>query len=89
MPSLRIGIIGTQFAARLHLNNYKPLQGAKVEILAVASRTKGSAAELAKKFGIPQVVDDYRHGARNSRVATFSSMVCGLGYRSLSRCLTT
>ena len=60
MPPLRIGIIGAQFAAHLHLNNYKPLRGAKVEILAVASRTKGSAEELAKKFGIPQVVDDYR-----------------------------
>jgi predicted dehydrogenase len=60
MPPLRIGIIGAQFAAHLHLNNYKPLRGAKVEILAVASRTKGSAEALAKKFGIPQVVDDYR-----------------------------
>ena len=60
MPPLRIGIIGAQFAAHLHLNNYKPLRCAKVEILAVASRTKGSAEALAKEFVIPQVVDDYR-----------------------------
>ena len=60
MPPLRIGIIGAQFAAHLHLNNYKPLRGAKVEILAVASRTKASAEALAKQFGIPQAVDDYR-----------------------------
>jgi predicted dehydrogenase len=51
MPPLRIGIIGFQFAAHLHLNYYKPLRGAKVEILAVASRTKGNAEALAKKFG--------------------------------------
>jgi predicted dehydrogenase len=38
MPPLRIGIMGAQFAAHLHLNNYKPLRGAKVEILAVAAR---------------------------------------------------
>jgi predicted dehydrogenase len=60
MPTLRIGIIGAQFAARLHLNNYKPLRGAKIEIMAVASRRKESAEALAKEFGIPQAVDDYR-----------------------------
>jgi predicted dehydrogenase len=61
MSPLRIGIIGANFAAHLHLNNYKPLRGAKVEILAVASRTKGKAEALANKFGIPQVIDDYRN----------------------------
>jgi predicted dehydrogenase len=60
MPPLRIGIIGAQFAAHLHLNNYKSLRGVKVEIPAVASRTMGSAETLAKKFGIPEAVDDYR-----------------------------
>ena len=60
MPPVRIGIIGAQFAAHLHLHNYKPLRGSKVEILAVASRTKAHAEELAKEFGIPQAVDDYR-----------------------------
>ncbi len=60
MPPLRIGVIGAQFAAHLHLNNYKPLRGSKVEIPAVASRTMGSAEALAREFGIPQAVDDYR-----------------------------
>lgn len=32
MPPLRIGIIGAQFTAHLHLNNYKPLRGVKVQI---------------------------------------------------------
>jgi predicted dehydrogenase len=60
MPPLRIGIIGAQFAAHLHLHNYKPLRGSKVEILAVASRTKESAEAFANRFGIPQFFDDYR-----------------------------
>jgi predicted dehydrogenase len=60
MPPLRIGIIGAQFAADLHLHNYQRLRGSKVEIMAVASRTQGSAEALAKKFGIPQAVDDHR-----------------------------
>ena len=60
MQPLRIGIIGAQFAAHLHLHNYKPLRGARVDIVAVASRTKKSAEALAKKFAIPEAVDDYR-----------------------------
>jgi predicted dehydrogenase len=60
MQPLRIGIIGAKFSAHLHLSNYKALRGAKVEIMAVAARTKGSAEALAKLFAIPQAVDDYR-----------------------------
>jgi predicted dehydrogenase len=40
MNLLRIGMVGAQFAARLHLENYCPLRGSKVEITAVASRTR-------------------------------------------------
>jgi len=60
MASLRIGIAGAQFAARLHLENYCPLRGAKVEITAIASRTKGRAEELARIYNIASVADDYR-----------------------------
>ena len=37
---LRIGMVGAQSAARLHLENYCPLRGSKVEITAGASRTR-------------------------------------------------
>ena len=60
MDLLRIGIVGAQFAAHLHLQNYKPLRGSKVEIAGIASRTKARAEELARKFSIPHVADDYR-----------------------------
>ncbi len=60
MAPLRIGMVGAQFSARLHLENYRSLRGSKVEIMAVASRTKERAEELAKKFRIPSVAGDYR-----------------------------
>ncbi|HSR11227.1 MAG TPA: Gfo/Idh/MocA family oxidoreductase, partial [Thermodesulfobacteriota bacterium] len=60
MDSLRIGMVGAQFAAHLHLHNIKPLRGKRVEILAIASRTRSQAEKTAKEFGIPEVVDDYR-----------------------------
>lgn len=60
MEPVRIGIVGSQFAAHLHLQNYKPLRGSKVEIRAIASRTKDRAEDTARKFDIPNVVDDYR-----------------------------
>jgi predicted dehydrogenase len=60
MGPLRIGMVGAQFAARLHLENYRSLRGSKVEITAIASRTKERAEELAQKFHIPSVAGDYR-----------------------------
>ena len=60
MKPLRIGIVGAQFAAHLHLQNYRPLRGSRVEIQAIASRTKARAEEVAGKFNIPNTVDDYR-----------------------------
>jgi predicted dehydrogenase len=60
MERLRLGIVGAQFAAHLHVHNYKALRGSKVEIVAVASRTKSKADDFAAKFKIPAVVDDYR-----------------------------
>jgi predicted dehydrogenase len=60
MDLLRIGMVGAQFAARLHLQNFERLRGSKVEIPAVASRTRARAEEFAKKHNIPEVCDDYR-----------------------------
>ena len=60
MDLLRIGIVGAQFAAHLHLQNYHRLRKLKIEIPAVASRTRARAEEFAKKHNIPEVADDYR-----------------------------
>src|SRR5512142_872928 len=60
MDLLRVAMVGSQFAARLHLQNYRPLRGAKVEIAAIASRAKEHAEAAAREFKIPMVVEDYR-----------------------------
>jgi len=60
MDKVRLGMIGSQFAAHLHLNNYSKLRGSKVDILAVASRNKDHASRFAKKFDIKDYYDDYR-----------------------------
>ena len=60
MERVSIGMIGAQFAARLHLNGLSKLRGTKVEVAAVASRHIDHAANFAKDYGIPDYYDDYR-----------------------------
>jgi predicted dehydrogenase len=60
MERVRLGMIGSQFAAHLHLNNFSKLRGTKVDIVAVASKNKEHAATFAKKFNIADHYDDYR-----------------------------
>ena len=60
MQKVRLGLIGTRFAALLHINGLAKLRGSKVDVVAVASKTKEHAATFAKKFGIPDNYDDYR-----------------------------
>jgi len=60
MDKLRLGMVGSQFAAHLHLNNFGRLRGSKMEIVAIASKTEKSAGQTAKEFNIPSVYTDYR-----------------------------
>jgi predicted dehydrogenase len=60
MDKVRLGIIGSQFAARLHLNSLSKLRGSKVDVVAVASKSKEHAQSFAKSFHIPDAYDDYR-----------------------------
>jgi predicted dehydrogenase len=60
MDKVRVGIVGSQFAAHLHLNNYAKLRGSKMEILGIASRTEKNVQKTAKAFNIPSVYTDYR-----------------------------
>jgi len=60
MERLRIGIVGAQFAAQLHLQNYRPLRGSKVEIVAVVSLIEAESRQFAAQHKIPAVVDDFR-----------------------------
>jgi predicted dehydrogenase len=60
MDKVRLGMIGSQFAAHLHLNSLSLLRGSKVEVVAVASKNKEHAQSFAKTFNIPDDYDDYR-----------------------------
>jgi predicted dehydrogenase len=55
-----VGIVGARFAAELHVANYRPLRGVKVELTAVCARTRADAEAFAKRHGIPGVFTDYR-----------------------------
>lgn len=60
MDKVRLGMIGSQIAAHLHLNSLSSLRGSKVEVVAVASKNKDHADAFAEKFNIPDAYDDYR-----------------------------
>jgi predicted dehydrogenase len=60
MDKVKIGVVGTQFAGRLHLNNLAKLRGIKAEVVAVASKQIKHAEEFARQYGIPDYYDDYR-----------------------------
>src|SRR4030042_1282539 len=60
MEKVRVGIVGSQFAAHLHLENYEKLRGSKMEILGIASKTEKNGQETARQFNIPSVYTDYR-----------------------------
>ena len=60
MDKVRLGMIGSQIAAHLHLNGLSKLRGGKVDVVAVASKNKDHADTFAKKFNIPDAYDDYR-----------------------------
>lgn len=60
MERVRIGIVGSQFAARFHIKSLEKLRGVKADVVAVASRQIEHAATFAGQFGIPHYYNDYR-----------------------------
>lgn len=55
---VKVGIIGSQFAAELHAAGLRQA-GDEAEVVAVASPTPGNAAAFAAKHGIPRAFTDY------------------------------
>jgi predicted dehydrogenase len=55
---LRVGLIGGGYIAEYHLAGLAAAGGAEVPVL--ATRTPARAAPIARRFGIPEVVADYR-----------------------------
>lgn len=54
MHKIKIGLVGSGFAASLHMEAYKMVYGVEPVIAALASTSKG-AADFAGKYGIPAV----------------------------------
>ena len=59
MKTLGIGLVGARYGARMHLANYAKLPRELVEIRGVCSRTKESAAALARDAQIAFVTDNF------------------------------
>jgi predicted dehydrogenase len=59
MKTVGIGLVGARFGARMHLANYANLPRDFVEIRGVCSRTRDTAAALARDAGAGFVTDDY------------------------------
>jgi len=60
MKKIGIGIVGSRFAADLHVRAFEKLRGHKLEIIAVCSKNRESVDAFAKKFEIPNAFTDYR-----------------------------
>ncbi len=55
---LRIGVIGSGFAAHFHLASYRKVYGEAFEVSALCSRNRPQAVALAQAFSVPRIVDD-------------------------------
>lgn len=67
MTRVRIGFIGTGFAAALHAEAYRKVCGVEAQLVACASPS-GRAADFARRFGIPEALNDYRELLRRKDV---------------------
>ncbi|MBM4333630.1 MAG: Gfo/Idh/MocA family oxidoreductase [Deltaproteobacteria bacterium] len=59
--TVKVGFIGAGFAAAFHLRSYRQVQGVPVEVAALVDINKARAEDLARRYGVPRVYDDYRY----------------------------
>ena len=57
MKRIRVGLVGTGFAGRFHLESLRQVHGVQVEVAGVTSRTAPSREAFGRQHGIP-VYDD-------------------------------
>jgi predicted dehydrogenase len=68
---IKVGIIGaSRFAELGHISGYKSHEG--VEIVAICSRTRPKAEEMAKRHGIPHVFTDYKDLLKSEEIDVVS-----------------
>ena len=71
MSKVKVGIVGSRFQADCIAGAVKAVPE-EAELVAVASPTKGHAADFAKRHGIPQAFTDYRELLRDPHVEMIS-----------------
>ena len=71
MSKVKIGIVGSRFQADCIWGAVKAIPE-EAELVAVASPTKGHAADFAKRHRIPQAFTDYRELLRDPQVEMIS-----------------
>jgi len=59
VSKVRIGIVGSRFQADCIATSVKAMPE-EMEVVAVASPTKGNAETFARRHGIPRFYSDYR-----------------------------
>ncbi|HZB91582.1 MAG TPA: Gfo/Idh/MocA family oxidoreductase [Stellaceae bacterium] len=59
MAKVRVGLIGSGFAAELHMHGYKRVYGVDAKVSAVAARGEG-VRDFAARHAIPRVYRDFR-----------------------------
>jgi predicted dehydrogenase len=52
MPSVRVGLVGSQFAARFHWEGWRRVYGTAIEVVGVTSRSAASRDGFARERGI-------------------------------------
>lgn len=57
---ITIGIVGSGYAAQLHLNGYKRVSGVPIKVKAIADIMEDKAKKVAESYGIEQIFKDYR-----------------------------
>lgn len=75
MTRLGVGLVGSGFAADIHARALRDLSGLGANIAGIASRDKLSAAELADRYGIPQVY------------STYDELLCSSGVHVVDLCV--
>ena len=58
MERLRVGMIGSGFVARLHIDGWRRVYGVSVEVVCIASARRERAQAFADEFGIARVATD-------------------------------
>src|SRR5215210_4046840 len=71
MSKVRIGIVGSRFQADCITASVKAMPE-EMEVIAVASPSKGNAEAFARRHGIPDFYSDYREMLRDQAVEMIS-----------------